>query len=355
MRHGALEWAIERGSARIAARICGATWRFWQSRGYFTEGRDWIARVLKLADGNEANGDGPVDKRVLAHVLKGAGVLAWAQSDYAEARTAFETSLAMYQEQEDKDGIAALSGNLGVLALYQGAYEQATELLNTSLKLRRELNDSWGTAICLNNLGAMAGKRGDLALAQAHYEESLALYRTLGYERGIATLLGNLGDVAEDRGDLERARRYATESLTLHRNLGNTAGTVAALTRLGSLALRRNDVAQARSRYAESLELLKTLGDKEYIAICLEGFAAIAAAQQQSQRAICLWGAADALRAAINVPLSPDTRSEYERRRNIVQMHVDEQAFAEAWAEGQAMSAGQAITYALNMHMSESG
>lgn len=356
----ALAWSLQRQEAETAARICAAMWRFWQTRGNFSEGRQWIAKVLQLADENGPNGDGlrehsysaigatpSVTKSVKAQVLKGAGVLAWAQSDYAEARTSFEISLALYQELADTDGIAAVSSNLGVLALYQGGYGQATVLFQTSLALRRELHDKWGIAACLNNLGAMAGKQGDFTLAQTYYEEGLALYRDLGYERGIAIVLGNLGDVAADRGQFDRAHKFSKEGLVLLRKLGDTAGTASTLTKLGLLALRRNDVVQASTLYAESLTLFQALGDKEYLAICLEGFAAIAAAQQQSERAVRLWGAAEAIRVAINVPLAPNLRDEYEGSLVRIQAELDEQTFAVAWAEGRAMALDEVISYAL--------
>lgn len=349
----ALEWALHQCDANSAARICGALWRFWHTRGYIAEGRQWIATVLSMADESDSTGAGvrPVamlDKTVRAQALKGAGVLAWSQSDYAEARSAFETSLALYEELADHDGIAAVSSNLGVLAMYQGDYEQASVLLQTSLALRRQHADRWGTAACLHNLGAMAGKKGDLPLAQTYYEEALVLFRELGHERGIAVLLTNLGDVAEIQGHVERALRFSTESLAIRRKLGDTAGTATALTRLASLALRRNDVAQARSYYTESLTLFLTLGDKEYIAICLEGFSAVAAAQQQWVRATRLWSAAVALRTTISVPLPPSMRAEYEPTRSTIRAHVKEEEFADTWAEGQALSVEQAMEYALN-------
>jgi len=357
----ALEWALESQAVDLAARMCAALWRFWHTRGYLAEGRRWIARVLKAADnggaGRAAVGQAAdlsadcspgFDTAWRAHLLKGAGVLAWAQSDYVEARTAFDAALALYRELADTDGVAAVSGNLGVLAMYQGDYERATELLQTSLALRRERGDTWGTATCLHNLGAMAGKRDDVALARAYYEQALALYREVGHQRGIAVLLGNLADVAELQGQIDRARRCATESLDIRRKLGDTAGTAAALTRLASLALRRNDVAQARAYYVESLTLSRSLGDQEYCAICLEGLAAVATAQQRWERAARLWGAAEALRAAISVPLPPNTRTEYEPLLSALQTRLDEQAFAQAWAEGESTPVEQAIVYALD-------
>ena len=89
--------------------------------------------------------------------------------------------------------------------------------------------------------------------------------------------------------------------------------------------------------------------------MCLEGFAAIAAAQQEWERAARLWGAAEALRDAINVPLPPHLRPEYEHRLNVAHMHLDERMFGKAWEQGQAMSEMQAVAYALDTHNIESG
>jgi len=44
----ALEWNISRGDAEAASRLVFALWRFWQRRGYLTEGANWCDRVLAL-------------------------------------------------------------------------------------------------------------------------------------------------------------------------------------------------------------------------------------------------------------------------------------------------------------------
>jgi predicted ATPase/DNA-binding SARP family transcriptional activator len=355
----ALEWALHRDEAETAGRVCAAIWRFWHTRGYLDEGRQWMARTLKLTDDPQpGHGAATAGRNVggsprrlstitQAHVLKGAGVLAWAQSDYVEATATFEMSLGLFQALDDLDGMAAVSSNLGVLAMYQGDYGRAAVLLERSLALRRECGDRWGTAACLLNLGAMAGKQGDLPRAQAYYEESLALYRGIGHERAIAMLLLNLADIAEARGEVDQARAWATESLGMRRQLGDKGGMATALTRLGSLALRRNAIEKARTYYAESLTLLQALGDKEYIAVALEGFATLAAAEQQWEQAARLWGAAEVLRQMISVPLPPGMRAEYEAQLLLVQSHLDERVFARAWQEGRTMSLERAAISAM--------
>src|SRR5262249_54074425 len=70
----ALRWTIEQGEAAIAQRIAGALGIFWERRGYFTEGRRWLAQALEL------------EPHELSHyraaALYALGVLALRQRDY---------------------------------------------------------------------------------------------------------------------------------------------------------------------------------------------------------------------------------------------------------------------------------
>lgn len=54
-----------------------------------------------------------------------------------------------------------------------------------------------------------------------------------------------------------------------------------------------------------------------------------------------------ALRVELNRHVSPTERVERERQIEAVRALLDETAFAEAWAEGQAMTLEQAIAYAI--------
>jgi predicted ATPase/class 3 adenylate cyclase len=44
----ALEWAVEAGAGELALRICAATWRFWQLRGYVAEARGRLEQILAM-------------------------------------------------------------------------------------------------------------------------------------------------------------------------------------------------------------------------------------------------------------------------------------------------------------------
>src|SRR5262249_12941700 len=99
--------------------------------------------------------------------------------------------------------------------------------------------------------------------------------------------------------------------------------------------------------YVESLGLHRELSNRWGMAFTLEAFAGLAIAQQQSLRATRLFGVAEALREAINAPLPPNERENYDQNVALVRQVLGEAAFTTAWAAGRAMTLDQAMAYAL--------
>jgi predicted ATPase/Tfp pilus assembly protein PilF len=341
----ALGWALDQQAAEPAARLAAALWRFWGTRGLLGEGRGWLDRVLALSL--------QLAPAVRAKALKGAGVLAWSQGDYARAVELCDMSRVLYQELGDKKGVATCLQYLGSLALHQGDYPLSSRLLEASLALRRELGDRWGIALSLANLGALAGRQGDISQAERCYEQSLALLRELGDKERIAVMLDNLGAVARDRGDSARARRLYEEGLALLRELNNKWNIPNCLNNLGGIAFEQGDHAQAQLFYRESLLMLRETGDKEGLAVCLEGLAGVSSVHGQAALAARLYGAAELIREAIGSPRIPVARAEYERMVAATRAQLDQNMFAAAWAEGRAISLEQAVSDALEATASD--
>ena len=72
------------------------------------------------------------------------------------------------------------------------------------------------------------------------------------------------------------------------------------------------------------------------------------ALDEEPERAARLWGAAERLRQAIGCRTAPAARATYERAMAVVRAQLGDDAFAAAWAEGQAMTLEQAIAEALD-------
>jgi len=379
----ALEWLLRQGELTNGLRLAGALRRFWLVRGYPSEGRGWLERLLQRA---EAEGVA-VPAMARAKALNAAGVLAWSQGDYARAVTLCEAALALYRAGDDTEGMALSLNHLGFVAADQGESSHAAALLTESLRLYRRLDDTWGIARTLGDLGVMAAQQGDFAEATRLLEESLPLRRGLGNKRGIAVALSNLGNVAVDQGDYrratalfeesvllarelgnkkgialslnslgdvaaaqgaaERAAALYEESLALFRALGDKWGTALTLDDLGALAVERQDYARAAALYEESLLLRRDGGDRQGVSASLQGLARVAAEVGQHVRAARLLGAAAALREAIGAPRPPAERRDYERTEGLVRVALDATAFDEAWTSGRALSPQDAVALGL--------
>ena len=170
------------------------------------------------------------------------------------------------------------------------------------------------------------------------YEEALASARKLGSRRITAMLLGNMGILQAVRGDYKRAEALLEEDLAGSRELKDTYGVAMVLINLGLVVMRRGDHERARILLKESLLLSRKLGSQINIAECLEILSEMAGALGDFRRAARLWGAADALREAINAPWPPLERRLYEPYLAAIRSRADEALWRRSWEEGRAMT-----------------
>ena len=287
------------------------------------------------------------DRWGLGLSLNHLGDIALKQGDYATAVHQLEESVSLFQATGDIWGLSGALNSLAYAAQCQGDHARAMRLYEESLALCRRQGDKWGSARALNNLGEAAQYLGDYARAAVLFRESLALCRELGDKWGSARGLNNLGEVARCQGDYAAARALYTESLALGRELDVRRFVAMVLHNLGYIAHHDGDCKQGAELFEESLTLFHELGDTEGIAWCVEGLAAVAVALPDPRRAARLWGAAEALRAALGVTLWPADRAEHERNVAAARARLDASALAAAWAEGGAMPLQQVVPYAI--------
>jgi non-specific serine/threonine protein kinase len=375
----ALTWAMTH-DINLGARLARALWRFWELRGHWKEGVQWLEQCLSAGTA--------LAKELRCSSLDAAGNLVSCLGDYDRAKTLFEEQLAAQQQMGDQRGIADALHNLMSVAWKHGNHEEAHTLGERSLSIRRSLGDKSAIAASLRGLATFSHEQGDYPRAAALYEEALAIRRELGDMGGIATLLNNLGNLAQAQGAPERVRALQEESLAIRRKIGDKAGISQSLNNLAVLAQEQRDFSRARALLEESLAIDRELDNKKGVAIsmrnygelmqlqgefaralifyqqslglfreldyklgitaCMEGFAVLASMQNQATRAARLFGIAEALRDAVGAsqPVSFDG-AEYGRSLAATRAHLNDEAFATAQSEGRGMGTKQAISYAL--------
>lgn len=273
----ALRWSLQRqildeGKRSAAAdgglRMVGALWRFWDTRGYVSEGRKWLDCALESSNLRS-------DVRVKA--LIGAGYLAVRQSDSSRGQVLFEESLKLSHEIGYKPGVAETLFRMHYLAEMEGwASEKKEALIKESLQVWRELGDERGIATALGPLAAIALERFDYQQAIDLFEESLGLFRGLGDEREIAGALWNLGEVARRQCNYASAEEHYHESLALYETLKDKHGVATQLRCLGEVARNQGDLNKARKLFNDSIPIFQEIGDKGCKAFALNGLGLVA-------------------------------------------------------------------------------
>jgi predicted ATPase/class 3 adenylate cyclase len=337
-----LQWAGAHGVPDLALRMSGALWRFWLVRGQLVEGRRWLEAAL-------ARGSA-VTAAIRMKALRGVGMIAHTQGDYAQAITSFEEGLALARHLGDQQSSAALLNNLGLAALRLGNYTRAAGLFAESRDLYSALGDTAASVLPLANLGNVESLQGHFEVARGHYEQCLAIARRVGDLRGCANALNALGTMDYREGNYPHARAHYSESLALHRELGDTINVAIILGNLGETAWRQGNYAEARAWYDESLVICQEVGYTSVTIFVLEGCAALAVTQRQPLRAARLWGAAMQLRETSGQPIHPADKPQYDAGVADARAQLDQATFAAAWAAGRALTLEQAIAYALDPH-----
>lgn len=118
---------------------------------------------------------------------------------------------------------------------------------------------------------------------------------------------------------------------------------------LGAVALDKGDRRRAEAWFREGLARSSKAGDRAYVAFDLEGLAQVAAEDEQWDRAARIWGAADALRTAIRMPIAPVDGPRYQRWLLPITQHLAESDWDRLRHEGREMTVDQAVAYALDV------
>jgi tetratricopeptide (TPR) repeat protein len=143
------------------------------------------------------------------------------QGNSKKALEYYMKALAMDSAIGRKNGIAAVEGNIGIVYWNLGDYSKALTYYNHALLMDEELKDKNNTAADLANIGNVYAQQGDEAKALDNYTQALTIYALVGNKRGLAKLTGNVGEVYLKQRSYKDAEKYLNESLLLSKRLGD--------------------------------------------------------------------------------------------------------------------------------------
>src|SRR5690606_5058885 len=119
------------------------------------------------------------------------------------------------------------------------------------------------------------------------------------------------------------------------------------LTDLGQLLLRSDEIDAARALFLQALGIFTELDHKRGVSRLLEGCACVAACAGESERAIVLAGAAEAVRRRTGMVARPADRVLLDRSLAPARQHHPDAHYGALRERGLCMDFRQAIRYAL--------
>jgi tetratricopeptide (TPR) repeat protein len=286
----ALQFARELDEPSLELRLVSALGGFWQYRSHLSEGLERIRGALSRDPG--------VPAVIRGHALRMGTMIAYKQGDVQTARQMAEELRQLHDGTGDEEGVAQSMTLLGIIALEERRFGRARTLLEQAKSIHERLGNDLGLQAAFHNLGLLAMGQGDYGRARAELGSALAISEKHGLEGPAANNLCDLG--------------------------------------FAELGDRRLD--QARVRFRDALSAAVRLGWKENVAYCLVGFAALAVAAGELDRAGLVLGQAELLVEDHHLKLAGYAEAERAQAEGELVTRLGEDRLGALREEGRALS-----------------
>lgn len=336
----ALAWSFKAKEWERGLGLITALFEFWKHRAHWREARAWLSRFLERVGQTRQT-------PLVARAFENAAVFAYLQGYHVESGRLIEASFAILGLVNDRQGIATALVTRGSVHIIHNEFATARACFETSIRISTELNDRYTTAHAHWSWGWLELNQENFARAAELFESSLALGRAQQNNFVIAYSLLTLGRLASRQQNYPQAIRLLDEALRLFRAANIRDGITWTLRELGRLAVYTGEYLQAREMLTEGLQFSNAMSKRSATSECLDAFAALAAAQGKFTRAARLQAASIALMQTSGIAIMNLQRRDQEQRMADLQSQMQEADFAQASAQGRAMTWEQAIAYAL--------
>jgi predicted ATPase len=297
----AVQWylANDRGPLPHLYRVL---WPFWEQRDHMGEVRAWVEPLLATADCLEA---------------QARAELLW-------------TALATANEVGDDAGALAARQRLApLLAGIQDPYLHAVS----------HLAMAWISPIV-----------GDLDGALRETLASLEEFRGQDEPYWTAVAVASAGYVEMAVGRHDDALRRLTEARELAERLDNAWLAAWSRVQLGILAVVRGRLDEARAQLDEGLDRSFAAHSTPLVTLCLVGFARLALAEGDPERAARLAGAADRLRRRVGLRAWPMLRQGEADLVAQIRQAAGADRFDQLYAAGSRLNQRQAVAAVRDRH-----
>jgi hypothetical protein len=153
----------------------------------------------------------------------------------------------------------------------------------------------------------------------------------------------NLASVAELEGEYASGCDLCEQALEIEGRASRTDPALMMKLNLGMLHLRLGDVARSHSYFSDSISIAREFGNRVYVAIALDGMAAVALEKNEPEIAARLWGAAEALMESERFALERTEKRFHDDYVARLRETLDPDTLEREWSAGRAMTLEAAV------------
>jgi len=325
--------------AEFAAGLVMSLVWFWYRRGYFSEGRMWSEKLLKVPELKTSG-----IPRALVLIANGLMSIWQGEQDLALAQ--FKESQRIWQELNNEQYKALIILGNGIALINKGHDREAKPLLQESQRLFKEQNQTFFYILSLVHLGNVELGLGNTEQARALHEEAQTEARPINDHWLLSFALNNLGEVARVQGQYELARKYYEESDSLLPDTGDNGDKARFVHNLGYIAQHEEEFELAEEQFRKSLKMFRQLGNRRGMAECMAGLAGLQARRGNAEWGAVMLSAAETVLKVAGGAWWPADRVEVEANQEVIRISLGESKLEAAQEKGRAMTLDQALAFA---------
>jgi len=260
----AYDLAEEQGILSEQARSFNTLGTIYLEAGNFVEAMSYSRKSMEIYEELE-------DKNGIASVLSVIARVYLSQGIFDKALEHYHMSLRKIQEcGASKEEIATRHMNIGVCYNSLHRLNLALSSYEYALKIMEESGNRKKLAYLYNNIGTIYGEKEELDKAQEYFHKALDIRQDLGDKPGIASTLGNQGILHEIHGENESALKCFIRGLELYEEIGNSRGIAHTCGWIGDIYVTLGHLDEAESYIIRGLSITRKLKLKDWEIFCLE-------------------------------------------------------------------------------------
>ena len=281
----AYAWALEQDAALSALELAAALAEYWLARNRFADVVAFIDQAL-----SKPGAEGALELRIRLLCRKSGAM--WPLGRKPEQPAIMAEATALARTLGDPAVLSRVLSDNAAHELY-GRVDLASALADESLSWAKAAGDPWILAMAARARALTAASPADL---RERVDEATALLQSVGNAFFLADVFHMGAFRALRNGSDDDASRFAGRAAALQREFDDPFIWMLLQRKVGLAALFTGDTEAARDAFREQLEHSRDLVVQPAAFEALYGLAAVAAADDDLDRAARLYGAAATFR-----------------------------------------------------------